>query len=904
MAKQTNNSGTPAPKSNYEQKYEQKARKKVSRRATLAVLMSIFTLLFVLFAGSAYSSNVNASTVKEQVQDAVSVRMDELMGTPPIQEIMNAGTVDTEVMKDDIVTALTDDVVTKAVAKNKTLNSNDVSAMEQRIREAIEKNLGSSLSNQTLIQQLEQSLGLEEGDLFSEEWFLEMITNVFTTELEQTIVDILSQELDYVYEDINVLEQYIDENLNQIYSNIDNQQTQIANLDQQITNIKETITTLATKEELENVTVQLEALNTELTEYKAQTDLMLSYLENTMAANYDELRAMIESNTARIEELEKRAADNMSDVQSQINNIVNNFNERIEQTESNFTDELNETKNELNVKIDNNKEQTDIEINNIYSELDKKIDDAGDKASSDLEQTKQNIDEQISQSEQKSQENLQTVDEKLTNEIADLDDKTTNQINQSNQQNTDNLNQAANQLTTTINQSNTNLTQNLNNLQSNTLLNLSSLTDFVRLTAAQLAMNTEQLSEVAINNLSILEAYTNAKFAQSDQNMLRATTILNDNIVALNEYLNGEVNTKFNKFAENVSTSLNTLGNNINTSMTDYTGKLKTAFDTYFASTDSYLQSLGTVVLVDTSAPNNGWNSATGTLYLTTKTFTPPTLTIPTYTNISVPTVESVALDKAATPTQVGFDGAGWLNVKDEDGNVVPTGNSPITQAALAKYNPNSQQINEPDYASSEYTSDEMEAPQFEAPKYDSTADAIRDSVTEFDEFGYALSKENTENWNATMQEVQNYLNQQQSDFETQLATKQAELDWYNQHNTKLLQLQAAMYAAKTTWDSTVNDVNVAKADISNNEAGANAAQAAVDAAETDKKNHPSGSDAAKACDSIIKSQTAIRDSYNKSLADAKKVLQQAESKESDAKKAYDAAKKAYDAESLLKYTP
>ena len=323
-----NNTSTQQ-KSKYEQKYEQKARKKVNRKATLALLTAVFTLIFVLLMGTALQTQSNAAAVEQRVQDQVKVQMDELLGTPPMQEIMNSGTLDAEVIKDDVTQAISDTVLSPMISKKDTLSASDVAAMESRIREAIERGLGDNLTDQTVIQQLEQSLGLEEGDLFSEEWFLDMLTNVFSTTIEQTIYDTISSELDYVYEDINILADYIDENLNNIYNDINNQQTQIDSINTQIDNIKETMTTLATKEEVDKLQVELDALNTELIDYKAQTDLKLSYLENTMAANYDELKALIESNTARIEELEKRTLDNMSDTQSQINNIVNEFNTRI-----------------------------------------------------------------------------------------------------------------------------------------------------------------------------------------------------------------------------------------------------------------------------------------------------------------------------------------------------------------------------------------------------------------------------------------------------------------------------------------------------------------------------------------------------------------------------------------------
>lgn len=173
-----NNTSTQQ-KSKYEQKYEQKARKKVNRKATLALLTAVFTLIFVLLMGTALQTQSNAAAVEQRVQDQVKVQMDELLGTPPMQEIMNSGTLDAEVIKDDVTQAISDTVLNPMISKKDTLSASDVAAMESRIREAIERGLGDNLTDQTVIQQLEQSLGLEEGDLFSEEWFLDMLTNVF-----------------------------------------------------------------------------------------------------------------------------------------------------------------------------------------------------------------------------------------------------------------------------------------------------------------------------------------------------------------------------------------------------------------------------------------------------------------------------------------------------------------------------------------------------------------------------------------------------------------------------------------------------------------------------------------------------------------------------------------------------
>lgn len=412
------------------------------------------------------------------------------------------------------------------------------------------------------------------------------------------------------------------------------------------------------------------------------------------------------------------------------------------------------------------------------------------------------------------------------------------------------------------------------------------------------------------------------------------------NIVKLNKYLNDEVNVKFKDFAANVTNSMNTINDNL----TSYSTSLKSAFDEYKRAMDIYLESLGEVVTVQS------WNSSIGELRLTTKQFTAPELILDPYKPEKDPTVQPVTLNNAPPPTQVGFDPNGWLNTKDENGNVNPTGKNPITQAAHQNYKPNNSQIKEPDYASNEYTPDTYEptevesdhytAPEFDANKYnptevESNADAIRDTVTKFDEYGYALENENNANWQAAQDAFNNAMEQQKNEFDEamkkqqedfaaqleelknqydtnmtdkketsaeKLQAKQDELDWYNEHNTKLLQLQKAMYDAKAELDEATNAVNVAQADINNNQAGVNAAQAAITTAKQDKENHLADSEAAQACDVIISAQTAIKNQYNTALGEARTALSNAESAKAVAKIKYDNAQEAYNIEAAKTY--
>lgn len=592
---------------------------KQKNRSFLAVALAIVTVLLSLGGSVLISDSVNASEVQEVVTTEVEYRIQEVLATPPIQEVMANGSIDTEALTDEITAAVTADVLSKASRQWASLSTEDMDTLETALRESIVKSLTEATAQidpSSIVNQVNENLNVSMDESFlEEEWLVTLVTEIVTTTVEQTLVDVLTEEMKIVNNDLNLIQSYVDENLDAIYDLIIENQVDISMLTTEIANIELSLQECATKEELLQLTNDLEAKYIELSAAQSDLFVQISVLDSTMAQRYDELAELIANNAVAIDELNSRLSKAVTDMTVEINTLSNQIKEEMsssnEELTTNFTTEITElttTVNEYNTSLTENMETN-------YNELLNELTVSNTTNAEALELTKNTINNTIENYRSKTESNIQYVDNKLTESIWIYDNIINGTIDEVAQNIYNDLNQFDNEII--------NLTNSFND---NSKVNFNTLHQYAKTIEQSLQYNVSNIQDVTNNNTQLMQQWVSDIDSLQQSNVTMVANQLNTNINYTADYVKNNVNTAIASLNTNIKSG-------ISTAFSSFASNTATAINNLGTSTEDVFESMGEVVKV------KSWNPTTGVLELTSTAYPFDGATTISQTTVTAPTL-------------------------------------------------------------------------------------------------------------------------------------------------------------------------------------------------------------------------------------------------------------------------
>lgn len=665
-----------------EQTVDKKQKKPKQVRATLALVLAIITLVGSLFGSVLISQEVSASEVRDVVTTEVEYRIQEVMASPPMQEIMETESIDTDALTQEITDLVTADVLSKAMRQWQTLSTQDLENLESQIADIIANSLHNSVSNlnsEEIVNRINENLNISTNESFlQEEWLVQLITDTVTALVEQTLVDVLSQEMEIIGQDLQLIQTYVDENLDTIYQLITDSQIDIVNMSNDITNLQEQINNAATKEELLQLSTQLEMAITDLTVAQSDMQVQMAFLEQTMSDRYDELLAMVEHNAADIAALQAKLNQTIAETTAQINNLSNQISEQLSASNEEINNTLNTEITNVTNRITESTELLNETIVGNYDDLLARLEALEAQSQQTIQGVKDDINSKVDDNREKTETNITYVDNKVTEQIDSTDNRLTNQLNETATNIYNSMNDLDEQINITVDSLAYNIYSDMNSLDqdiidafaafnSNSFKNFSTLHAYTKSVEDCLNYNVQNIEQITNSNTQKTETWIEELDARQQRNLTTVANQLNTNINTMSTYIKSEVDTAIKTLNSNIT-------NEIGAKFSAFATSTATAVNQLGSSTENVFKSMGEVVKVQS------FNKSTGVLYLTSTTYpfdgstkiTKPSLTAPTI-NMATVTLGQMG----ALPTIEVRDGQVYVNGSKATNNIV---NDPVLE--------------------------------------------------------------------------------------------------------------------------------------------------------------------------------------------------------------------------------
>lgn len=567
---------------NQEKKNQEKKSKVGNSRANIAIVLSIITLLASVLGATLVSKNVSASETREVVTTEVEYRIQEVMTSPPIQEVIQSSAIDEEALTKEITDLVTADVLSKAMRQWQKLSTQDLDSLEQQISDLVANSMHNSVSNlntEEIINQINKNLNIQgDSSIVDPEWLVPLITETVTTVVEQTLVDVLTEELKVIGDDLTLIQNYVDENLDAIYQMIIDSQTDIINISEDILKIEADLSNCVTQEQLLELTTQLELTIAELTNAQSALQVQVNFLESSMSEKYEELYALIQQNATDIQKLQFLLDETIANTTAQINNLSNEINTTISENNAEINNTINTQITELTEDVNIKTTELTNQVLGNYEDILARL-EALEQRNQDITQTlRDDLNSKIDENQQKTEANITYVDNKVTEQIDATDSKLTNYLNVTatniygdinvlDDRFTKALNETAHKIYGDMNAMDDRLTDELNDTANNIYDDMNDmddrLTDELNDTANTIYNNVNELDNRVTDELN--ETANNVYSNMNDLDN-RVTNELNEtanNIYNNVNELDNRVTNELNETANNIYSNVNELDNRV-----------------------------------------------------------------------------------------------------------------------------------------------------------------------------------------------------------------------------------------------------------------------------------------------------------------------------------------------------